>query len=63
MKKPLKLIWIGTDLDCVTTGKLYTITGKFKADKSIKWFCYVFINDNGDEDNAASYLFASPKKR
>lgn len=63
MKKPLKLIWIGTDLPEVTSGRTYTITGKFKADKAVNKFFYIFKNNNGDEDASISTLFASPKRK
>lgn len=62
MKKPLKLIWIGTDTECVTSGRVYTILGKFR-EKGATCFFYSFINDKGEEDNGASFLFASIKRR
>lgn len=63
MKKPLKLIWIGTDIEgIVMSGRVYTILGKFR-EKDVPWFFYAFINDKGEEDNGASFLFASVKRR
>jgi len=59
---PLKLIWIGTDTECMTSGRTYTILGKFRVEGA-RCFFYAFINDNGEEDNGASFLFARVKRR
>lgn len=64
--KAMKLMWAAGDIDgIVTGGKVYTITGKFKVvitpEKSE--FFYMFKNDRGDDDSAASRLFVSQKRK
>lgn len=68
MKKPLRMIWAAGDLPpFMTGGRTYTITGKFLLGAGIPGryggFTYVFKNDQGQEDNAASRLFAPIKRK
>lgn len=58
--KKFQMVWIGTDLPLVTSGRTYVITGKVKEDG---FYSYLFVNNNGEEDSAASFLFARPKRK
>ena len=65
--KPVWMIFVGvTNEGQVEAGKRYKIIGKEREEPLYpggkSWYTYVFIDDKGQEDRAASHLFLPIKK-
>ena len=64
--KPLFMKWVGlSDEGHVEAGKTYKIVGKEReiGPSGKRWYTYLFVDDAGNVEKGASYLFLKPKVR
>lgn len=64
--KPKRMIYVGGTCEgVVEAGKSYLVIGKTKESlpDGRSWYCYLFNNDQGIIDSAASWLFVAHKPK